>query len=71
MIDEERIFGLVADYFDIEIVNRDTAIPVMDSLDVVDFLLQLEVLISMDIPDDISTRFKTVGDILDYLSELT
>lgn len=39
-----------------------------DSLDIVELIMSLEEELEMEIPDEDAERFKTVGDVVEYIS---
>ena len=53
-------------------VKRETDIAAdlkADSLDVVEMLMQLEEEFKISLPEDVAVKFKTVGDISDYIEK--
>ncbi|RVU71638.1 MULTISPECIES: acyl carrier protein [Lactobacillus] len=73
---EEEIFnkikGLIADNFDIDAdkITKDTNFSSdldADSIDLVEFILQLEDEFGAEIPDDEAEKIKTVGDAVAYI----
>lgn len=73
---EEEIFtkikGLIADNFDIDAdkITKETSFTDdldADSIDLVEFILQLEDEFGSEIPDDESEKIKNVGDAVAYI----
>jgi acyl carrier protein len=69
----EKIAGLIADRFDVEqsTITRETNIKndlSADSIDLVEFVLELEDTFDDEIPDDDAEKIVTVGDAVDYIN---
>ncbi|MBD5431754.1 acyl carrier protein [Lactobacillus agrestimuris] len=73
---EEEIFNkirsLIADNFEIDEnkITKDTSFTDdldADSIDLVEFILQLEDEFSAEIPDEEAEKIKTVGDAVEYI----
>lgn len=69
----EKIADLIADRFDVEqsTITRETNIKndlSADSIDLVEFVLELEDTFDDEIPDDDAEKIVTVGDAVDYIN---
>jgi acyl carrier protein len=70
---EQAIINLVAESLGIDagIIKRESSF-VDDlgagSLDLVKFIMDLEDLLEIEITDDVAVKWKTMGDVLDYLT---
>jgi acyl carrier protein len=69
---EQRVFDIVSEHFayDKEKINRNTTFIEdigADSLDIVEFVMELEEEFDIQIPDDQAEKIKTVGEAVDYI----
>lgn len=68
----DKITGLIADRFDVEkeAITKQTKIKddlSADSIDLVEFVLELEETFDDEIPDEDAEKIITVGDAVDYV----
>ncbi|KRM79705.1 hypothetical protein FC84_GL001009 [Lapidilactobacillus dextrinicus DSM 20335] len=68
----DKITGLIADRFDVEkeAITKQTKIKddlSADSIDLVEFVLELEDTFDDEIPDEDAEKIVTVGDAVDYV----
>ncbi len=68
----DKITGLIADRFDVEkeAITKQTKIKddlSADSIDLVEFVLELEDTFDDEIPDEDAEKITTVGDAVDYV----
>lgn len=68
----DKITGLIADRFDVEkeAITKQTKIKddlSADSIDLVEFVLELEDTFDDEIPDEDAEKIITVGDAVDYI----
>jgi len=71
----DRVIGVFADHFgmvSIEIALEYRFVEDLgaDSLDVTELVMELEEEFDINIPDDISDKLKTVGQVVEYISAL-
>lgn len=69
---EQRVIDIVSEHFayDKEKINRNTTFIEdigADSLDIVEFVMELEEEFDIQIPDDQAEKIKTVGEAVDYI----
>ena len=69
---EQRVFDIVSEHFayDKEKITRNTTFIEdigADSLDIVEFVMELEEEFDIQIPDDQAEKIKTVGEAVDYI----
>ncbi len=69
---EARVIGIVSDHFayDKEKIKRSTTFVEeigADSLDIVEFVMELEEEFDIQIPDDQAEKIKTVGEAVDFI----
>ena len=72
----EKIQEIIADKLSVnedEITMESTFIDDLgaDSLDIVELIMALEEELEMEIPDEDAEGFKTVGDVVEYITEHT
>ncbi|MFG0248800.1 MAG: acyl carrier protein [Phycisphaeraceae bacterium JB051] len=71
---EQSIFQIVADTVSVDIVqiNRETRFEDdlnFDSIDQIEFIMQVEEVYSIDVPDDQAANIKTVGQVIDLIKQ--
>src|SRR6476660_850715 len=71
---EQRVIAIVSDHFayDKEKIKRSTTFIEdigADSLDIVEFVMELEEEFDIQIPDDQAEKIKTVGEAVDYIEK--
>jgi len=71
---EQRVIAIVSDHFayDKEKIKRTTTFIEeigADSLDIVEFVMELEEEFDIQIPDDQAEKIKTVGEAIDYIDK--
>jgi acyl carrier protein len=71
---EPRVIAIVSDHFayDKEKIKRSTTFIEdigADSLDIVEFVMELEEEFDIQIPDDQAEKIKTVGEAIDYIDK--
>ena len=71
---EQRVIAIVSDHFayDKEKIKRTTTFIEdigADSLDIVEFVMELEEEFDIQIPDDQAEKIKTVGEAVDYIEK--
>jgi acyl carrier protein len=71
---EQRVIAIVSDHFayDKEKIKRSTTFIEdigADSLDIVEFVMELEEEFDIQIPDDQAEKIKTVGEAVDYIDK--
>jgi acyl carrier protein len=71
---EQRVIAIVSDHFayDKEKIKRTTTFIEeigADSLDIVEFVMELEEEFDIQIPDDQAEKIKTVGEAIDYIEK--
>jgi acyl carrier protein len=71
---EQRVIAIVSDHFayDKEKIKRNTTFIEdigADSLDIVEFVMELEEEFDIQIPDDQAEKIKTVGEAIDYIEK--
>lgn len=66
---EEKVQGILKKILNIDNVTPETTIKELniDSLDVVDIIMECEKQFKLTIPDSHSNQIKTIGDIYEYL----
>lgn len=69
---EQRVIDIVAEHFvyDKEKITRATTFIEdigADSLDIVEFVMELEEEFDIQIPDEHAEKIKTVGEVVDYI----
>ncbi|GAB5057508.1 acyl carrier protein [Companilactobacillus alimentarius] len=69
----DKINSLIADKFEVEpsTITRETSFTKdldADSIDLVEFVLELEDAFGSEIPDDDAEKITTVGEAVDYIS---
>ena len=69
---EQRVIDIVSEHFayDKEKITRNTTFIEdigADSLDIVEFVMELEEEFDIQIPDDQAEKIKTVGEAIDYI----
>jgi acyl carrier protein len=69
---EQRVIAIVSDHFayDKEKIKRSTTFIEdigADSLDIVEFVMELEEEFDIQIPDDQAEKIKTVGEAIEYI----
>ncbi len=69
---EKRVIDIVAEHFayDKEKITRTTTFIEdigADSLDIVEFVMELEEEFDIQIPDEHAEKIKTVGEVIDYI----
>ena len=71
----DKIKSIVADKLSINAddITMDTTLEDLgaDSLDIVELIMALEEELEMEIPDEDAEGFKTVGDVVEYITEHT
>ena len=72
----DKLKEIIADKLSVnedEITMESTFIDVLgaDSLDIVELIMALEEELEMEIPDEDAEGFKTVGDVVEYITEHT
>jgi acyl carrier protein len=70
---EKRVIGIIVEQFAVsaEKVTRESVFQqdlYADSLDMVNLDMELEEEFDISIPDDVSEKFLTVGDVIDWLA---
>jgi acyl carrier protein len=71
---EQRVIAIVSDHFayDKDKIKRTTTFVDdigADSLDIVEFVMELEEEFDIQIPDDQAEKIKTVGEAIDYIEK--
>ena len=71
---EQRVIDIVSEHFayDKEKITRNTTFIEdigADSLDIVEFVMELEEEFDIQIPDDQAEKIKTVGDAIDFIDK--
>jgi acyl carrier protein len=71
---EQRVIDIVSEHFayDKEKITRNTTFIEdigADSLDIVEFVMELEEEFDIQIPDDQAEKIKTVGEAVDYIDQ--
>ena len=70
----EKVRGIICEQFDMDIdaITPDTSLSGdldADSLDLVDLAMSIEDEFGIEVPDEVTEKVKTVGDIVKYLEE--
>lgn len=69
---EEKIFSMIKDEFDIDEISRDMKIREdfeVDSISILEFVMDIEEEFDIEIDDDDIDKMITVGDVIDYVEK--
>lgn len=67
---EKEIKNIITNHLKIDLENESEKIDdIMDSLDLIEIVIDLEAKFDIEIPDNVGNQWKTIGDIINYLVE--
>ena len=73
---EQRVTAVAVELIDVEYVSITPSMSLksdlgMDSLDLVEFIMDIEDEFDIEIYDEVATTFNSIGDVIDYVTKAT